>query len=180
MMKRSSPTVSSWFSYNISRSYPYHWFTPAAISVLLISTGLFTLLNFISTGYISQVQTSADPNATETGNKWLRSWPSFIFNIRPSCQALDLPVGSQFFTNHTALTYTLNAVWQQNDTGVHVLSSLPYFNNVLEDCEIATIDIDIEQWSRNPSQIAYNMYGETVRSYIRAQYLALLVALCST
>lgn len=167
MMGRLSLTTASWFSYNISRTYPYSWFSPVALAILVISTALFTFLNFVSQGYELQVQTSANPNATEAGDTWLSNWPSFIFNSRPSCEPGDIAVGSQFFTNQTALTYTLNAIWQQNDTGVHILSSLPYFNNVLEDCQISSIDIDIESWSRNPSQIAYTIYGETVRTYVQ-------------
>lgn len=125
-----------------------------------------------ATAYVLQVRTSANPNATVAGDTWLNSLPSFLFNTRPSCQPLDIPVGSQFFTNQTALTYTLNAVWQPNDTGEHVLSSLLYFNNILEDCRITSIVIDVEQWSRNPSQATYNMYGETVRSYIQCSIIS--------
>lgn len=156
------------FSYNISRPYPFKWFAPIGFTVLLVFMILFSSLNFLSTGYLPHVQTSSNPNATEKEYAWLRKWPSFIFNVRPTCQTTNLAVGTQFSTNQTALTYTLKDVWQQNGTGIQVLSSLPYFNNILEDCQIPMISIDVEKSDlRNVAQITYTTYGETVRSYIR-------------
>lgn len=113
------------------------------------------------------VQSSSNPNATIVENVWLRHWPSYISrNIQPTCQAVNLPINSQFFTNQTALTCTLTGVWQQDGGNVNLLPTLTYFNNVLENCVITSIEIDVEAMDRSANQIAYSEWGETIRSYI--------------
>lgn len=157
----------SLFSYNIERPYPFRWFTPAAGVGFVLFTTLFSFLNFGSTGFYLVVQSSSNPNATIAENVWLRHWPSFTsHNVQPTCQAVNLPINSQFFTNHTALTYTLTSVWQQEGRNVTFLPSLTYFNNVLENCVITSIEIDVEAMDRSANQIAYSEWGETIRSYI--------------
>ncbi len=42
---------SSMFSYNISRPYPFRWFTPVVFVGGAIALVLFSLLNLVSTGY---------------------------------------------------------------------------------------------------------------------------------
>lgn len=67
----------SFFTYNISRPFPYRWFKPVAlVGDLLLAVG-FTLLNFASVGYLLVVETSPDPNATVSANP-LQPFPSYL------------------------------------------------------------------------------------------------------
>ena len=63
--------------------------------------------------------------------------------------------------------YTLNAVWQQNSSSnnPHILPALTYFNNVLENCSISFVGIEMEALDRTANQIAYAEWGEVVRTF---------------
>ncbi|KAK8112527.1 hypothetical protein PG984_013053 [Apiospora sp. TS-2023a] len=157
----------SFFTYNISRPFPYRWFTPVAVvGGLLLAVG-FTLLNFASVGYLLVVETSPDPNATVAANP-LQPFPSYLTSkIQPVCQPITLPVGTQFFTNQTALTYTLTGVWQEGagDNGPTVSPSLTYHQNPLQNCSVSTIQIDIESQDRAANQLSFTEWGAKVRTY---------------
>lgn len=117
---------------------------------------------------------SSNPNATVNGETWLRSWPAFIFNMRPTCQTNTLPVGSQFFTNHTGLLYTLNSIWQQNQgsSSFSLLPGLIYYNNVLENYSVSVVEIEIESYDRTAKQVTYSMWGDTVRTFAMCSFLS--------
>lgn len=166
---------TSFFSYNISRRYPFSWFTPVAIVGGIIFTSLFTLLNFASSGYDLIVETSSDPNATVSSNSWLQHWPSFLSSkVKPTCQPAELPVNGQVFTNNTALTYKLESVWQEGgDIDSKIISpSLTYFNNVLEDCSISSIEVNLAAMDRSGNQFAYAEWGAVLRSYISCRIIS--------
>ena len=108
----SKPMASSIFEYAVSRPYPFRWFTPVAFIGGIIALVLFSLLNFLSTGYtqryiqpiycgfarlhwfiIHSIEYVTDPNATMSSERWLNRWPSyFTSQIKPSCQAEDIQV----------------------------------------------------------------------------------------
>jgi hypothetical protein len=164
-----SPPHESVFTYNIGRPYPFKWFTPVVIAGFVIATVLFSFLNFVSNGYDLIVQTSSDPNQTISDGVWFENWPSYLTSkVKPSCQPADINVNTLLFTNQTALTYTLVDVWQEHADGVNqsVLPSLTYFNNVIEECVVTSIDMDIESLDRSASQYAYSQFGASVRAYV--------------
>lgn len=66
-----APIHESFFSYNVTRPYPYRWFTPVAVLGAVTFAALFSLLNFAANGYDLVVQTSTDPNSTMAGTAWL-------------------------------------------------------------------------------------------------------------
>ncbi|KAI0889342.1 uncharacterized protein GGS22DRAFT_177860 [Annulohypoxylon maeteangense] len=159
----------SFFTYGVSRPFPFRWFTPGAIIGGIVSLALFTFLNFASSGYNLVVQISSDPNATVSEGNWLQHWPSFLTaKVQPTCQPANLPVDSQLFTNQTALTYTLTNVWKYHeDTGDHIAyPSLNYYNNVLENCSVTSIEINLEAMDRTANQFAYSEWGALLRSYV--------------
>lgn len=161
---------NSMFSYNITRPYPFRWFTPLVIIGFIVFTVLLSFLNFVSTGYTLVVQESSDPNTTVTGGVWMHHWPSFLTSkVQPTCQTVNLPLGSEFFTNQTALTYTLTDVWQPQDGGAGagngIAPSLSYYNNVIENCSVNSIEIDFAAMDRSANQFAYSEWGAVVRSY---------------
>jgi hypothetical protein len=60
----SSSMYASWFSYNITRPYPYRWFTPVAIIGGVVLTVLVSLVNLGSSGYYLKTIYTNDPNTT--------------------------------------------------------------------------------------------------------------------
>jgi hypothetical protein len=157
------------FSYSISRPYPFRWITPAVLTGFLAATVLFSFLNFASNGYDLIVQTSSNPNATISEGIWFQNWPSYLTsNVKPSCQSVDLHVNTLLFTNQTALTYTLTDVWQVPAGGAsrRVLPSLTYFNNVIEQCAVNSVEVDLEALDRSANQFAYSEWGARVRVYV--------------
>jgi len=161
---------SSLFSYGITKPYPFRWFTPLVVVSFIILTVLFSLLNFVSTGYTLVVQESSNPNITVHSNVWMRHWPSFLTSkVQPTCQTVNLPVGSEFFTNQTALTYTLTDVWQPQaggaGAGYGIAPSLTYYNNVMENCSVNSVEVDFSAMDRSANQFAYSEWGAVVRSY---------------
>jgi len=70
------------------------------------------------------------------------------------------------FTNNTALTYTLTAVWHDRPDGSqNISSSLIYQNNVLRDCTIYGIDMNFESQDRAAVQLSYSEWGVRVSAY---------------
>ena len=164
------PQHSSVFTYAISRPYPFHWFTPVVVLGGLLALALFSLINFVSTGYTLVNDPSSNPNATIKDGIWFEHWPSFLaHNIQPICTPFYLPVGSKFFTNQTALTYTLQDIWQTSPGGAGagdlVSPSLTYVNNVLENCSVTAIEMDWAAMDRTANQLAFAEWGALVRTY---------------
>jgi hypothetical protein len=157
----------SFFSYPVTRPFPFRWFTPVAVVGGIVFLALFTFMNFASSSYELIVQNSLDPNATISGHGWLHDYPSFLTTkVRPKCQPASLPVNSQFFTNKTALTYTLTSVWQQGTEGERIISpALTYHSNILQNCSIHAVEIDLASIDRSGNQIAFCEWGAVVRSY---------------
>ncbi|KAK8030157.1 hypothetical protein PG993_011448 [Apiospora rasikravindrae] len=158
----------SLFNYNITRPFPYKWFTPLAVIGGLVLGTLFTLLNFASAGFLLEVEASTNPNAT-VSEKPLQVLPSYLTSkIKPTCQPVTLPVGTKFFTNQTALMYTLTGVWEESrgGSGQTVAPSLTYQQNLLEDCSINSIQIDIASQDRAANQLALTEWGAEVRTFV--------------
>jgi len=102
---------------------------------------VFSVINFASSGYNSTVEYSANPNKT-TSTAFFGDWfPSLSHDVRPSCQPASVPIPSLLYTNNTALQYTLTGV--QDHTGKN-LPSLIYYNNPLEDCNIASVELQLQ------------------------------------
>lgn len=160
----------SFFSYNLTRPFPFRWFTPVAVIGGLILTVLFTFLNFASSGYVLAIEMSTNPNATlsQSMGSMLR-WPSYLTSkVRPTCQPISLPVNTQFFTNQTALVYTLTSVWQEEPQQT-ISPSLTYLENVLENCVVNSIQIDLGSQDRAANQLALTEWGASVRTSVTCQ-----------
>jgi hypothetical protein len=124
----------SFFSYPITQPFPFRWFTPVAVIGGIVFIALFTLMNFASSSYELIVQNSLDPNTTASRRGLLHRYPSSLTTkVQPKCQPATLPVNSNFFTNNTALTYTLTSVWERGKEGQRVISpALTYHRNILQ------------------------------------------------
>jgi hypothetical protein len=172
-MAYRSQTHESYFSYSLTRPYPFRWFTPVAVCLLLIVAAFFSIVNIASSGYTLVVLSTNDPNTTLAQNTWLKHWPSFVTSkTRATCQPLAIPVKTELFTNNTALTYTLMAVWHDTPgDGQNISSSLIYQNNVLEGCSVHGIDINYESQDRAAVQLSYSEWGARVSAYTTCSIL---------
>ncbi|KAK5113479.1 hypothetical protein LTR62_003348 [Meristemomyces frigidus] len=164
------PTTSI-FSYPATRNYPFKWFSFVAIAGFLIASILFSFLNYVSTGYALVNEEASNPNTTVSGAVWMRRWPSFLTSkVRPSCEPTDIQVGTEFFTDQTALSYTLTDVWQLDQggagAGYGVGPALTYYNNVMQNCSVDSVEIDYAAMDRTASQFAYSEWGAVEYDYV--------------
>jgi hypothetical protein len=166
-MPYRSQTHQSYFSYSLTRAYPFRWFTPVAVCLLVVAAILFSVINIASSGYTLAVLSTNNPNTTLEQITWLKHWPAFVTSkTRATCQPLAIPVKTELFTNNTALTYTLTAVWHDKPDGSqNISSSLIYQNNVLENRSVHGIDINFESEDRAAVQLSYSEWGARVSAY---------------
>ena len=165
------------FSYSVSRPYPVKWVTPTVIVGFIAFATLFSFLHLASNGFDMVIKVSPNPNITLRDSVVFKNWPTYLTDrIQPTCEPLDLHINTQYFTNKTALIYTLAAVWQDSPshdaTERNNLPSLTYLNNVLENCTISSVAINLEAIDRTASQIAYSKWGANTRTYITCQIAA--------
>jgi hypothetical protein len=156
-----SPTTS-WFTYPISRPYPYPWFKWVVIIGGILVTVLFTVINLAATGYVLRIEYTSNWNVTMKERRWFQHQPiSLIANTQASCQSQDLPINSQFYTDKQNFRYTLNQVWQyeRSGNGMRPLSSLSYTNNDLERCTVDMIRLQLESSSRTAEQVGWTPWG---------------------
>ena len=62
----------SFFTYNISRPYPYRWFSWVVGLGGLGSIVLFSVVNLAANGYILEVVYTTDPNGTLSQTHWFQ------------------------------------------------------------------------------------------------------------
>ncbi|KAK8022969.1 hypothetical protein PG991_006850 [Apiospora marii] len=138
---------NSSFSYNVTRPYPFRWFTPVVVIGGIIVTVLVSFFNFASNGYELVATSSNDPNATvnDPSQHGGIQWPSyFIGNTRATCAPATLPLNTLIYTQNNAIGYTLTSVWRTKDDGTRAdLGSLVYHNNMLQNCNVTKVSIDI-------------------------------------
>jgi hypothetical protein len=134
------------FSYNITRPYPFKWFTPVTAIGGLIAVVLVSFINFTTSGYELVSTSSSNPNRTVGDSTWHGNinWPSyFVQNSQATCASTTLPVNIEVFTNNHAIPYTLSSVWRVKGTKKDYLGSLVYHNNLLRDCNVTQVDIQV-------------------------------------
>ena len=134
----------SYFSYNLSRPYPFRWFTPVVVVGGVVLTALFSVLNFAANGYVLGSTFVADPNSTLSEKAWFEKPPfSYTSKLSPSCQPANIAPSTQL-TAKSGFQYTLGNVWTEAEPGranLPYLPSLTYLNNSFTDCEFQGIQI---------------------------------------
>ena len=155
------------FSYSVARPYPYRWF-PYVVGIGgLLAVILISAFNLAATGYDLVVEYTGNPNATLATKRWTQTFPfDLLDKTKTTCQAQNIPVNSQFFTDKLGLTYTLSNVWQRRGDGVATLPSLKYTNNVLQDCTVRGVQIDLSSTQRNAAQQGWTTWGAKCTSEI--------------
>jgi len=155
----------SFFSYNLTKPYPFKWFTPVVLCGFVAATALFSFLNLITNGYYLVNEVSVNPNATTTMPRWIRKMPSFFASkVQATCQPTLLSPQDVIFTNQTALTYTINSIARSQNGDI--ISSLEYYNNVFENCSVSNIDVNLQSFDRLANQVAFSQWGPLVRTYV--------------
>lgn len=154
--------------YQLSRPYPYRWFAPVAIGLVVASIALFSWVNYIAGAYTLRTVLTADPNATVASFDWLDKWPSyFTTQIQPKCQTQSFQVNSEIFTNQTALMYTVTDIWNATDPNAKVRTpSFIYLNQPLQSCSVDTIQVDFAAEDRTAAQYAWSQWGQTVTAFV--------------
>lgn len=150
------------FSYNISRRFPGPWFSLAIFTVCVFGAVIFTLLNYVVYGFELVTISTHDPNSTLLAEQiWTQNWPwSSVNKAVGTFQPYTLFVNSVLYTNSTSLPYTVTGIWQDGPNGPQAVSSLAYYNNVLLDCDVKYIQVDIDSGPpRNALQIGGLFYG---------------------
>lgn len=177
-MSSKADMSTSVFTYNLTRPYPYRWYTPLIIVGFLLAAVLFSFLNYVSSGYTLQAKYLFDSNATTWSDSdlWLKYWPSaFVGSIKPTCQPSSLPVGTTLVTNNSALPWTITNVTLRSgdDDSPEPLSSLVYQSNFLEECQFRSITLYLDSYlgGRAAPQISWSQWGAEVegRMYCQVQ-----------
>ncbi|KAH6972962.1 hypothetical protein BKA56DRAFT_492836 [Ilyonectria sp. MPI-CAGE-AT-0026] len=160
---------ASTFSYNISRPYPFVWFTPVVVVGGLVAGALTAFLSVATQGYEMSTVYSPNPNSTNPDGNVFAHWPSFLTaNTKTLCSSTTIPVGTDFYTNNTALQYKLSSIWQ-GDNGMNpqsLFGSLPYHNNQLENCSVGAMTITFEGLDRSALQIAEQQWGADLTALV--------------
>ncbi|CAH0057694.1 unnamed protein product [Clonostachys solani] len=157
----------SFYAYNLTRPYPYRWFTPVLIIGGIIFTTLFSLLNVATNGYELTAKSTSDPNSTLVERDWLSSVPSFLRGVRSQCDSTIIPLQSLLKTNNSALPYTVDRVWRRTEGGgKETLGSLVYHNQPLQECRVIFVETNIEVQTRSASQLARIPVGGAVETRV--------------
>jgi hypothetical protein len=144
------------FTYPVTRENPYTCFSWFVILGGICVAIFLSAINVAANGYELIVEFKADYNLTVNQTQWTSQPPFGWFEkALPKCQTRDIPVNTQFFTNNSALPYTLTSVRHRDKT----LPSLKYTNNILENCTVQYIQIDLEWAQRNAAQQGWVTWG---------------------
>lgn len=160
--------MPSLFKYAISRPYPFKGFTYYVLFGGLVAAVLLSYLNFASSGYSLVVEYATDPNATVSDAR-LKGWSSAQLGskVQPSCQPANIAVNTDFLTNNSMLTYTLTGVsYDSSDEDKVSAPSLIYHNNLLRNCSIVKIALEMESGSRTALQIGLSGWGADTVAYV--------------
>ncbi|KAK2033477.1 hypothetical protein LX32DRAFT_689995 [Colletotrichum zoysiae] len=128
----------SWFSYPITKPYPFRWFTPVAIIGGLVLAVLVTLANLSANAFYLKSIYEPNPNKTEdslNGRKPPFNWQT---DVQAECQPRLLSVGDSFFTSNQGFRYTVESI---EDSAKRSQPAVRYKNNVLRGCVPTSIDI---------------------------------------
>ncbi|KAH0350079.1 hypothetical protein KCU81_g2833, partial [Aureobasidium melanogenum] len=141
------------FSYNVTRDYPYNWFTPAAILGGMFLTALFSAINFFSTAYNMVSVTTNQPQEIEAGRYGGSYAHFFASKIQPKCDDAVLGVGARFRTSRSVFEHQLSS------SGSIGAPSMTYHNEVIDSCYSYRVMLDFSTYNRPASQINISAWG---------------------
>ncbi|KAF9769451.1 hypothetical protein IL306_013115 [Fusarium sp. DS 682] len=115
---------------------------------------------------------TSNPNTTSENRNPFSDWPSFLTaNTKSLCSATTIPIGTEFYTNNTALKYTVTKIYRGENPKAPdaLLGSLPYLNSPFQNCSVTGITIEFEGIDRSASQIALQQWGAKLRASLSCQ-----------
>jgi hypothetical protein len=95
----------SFFEYNLTRPFPFKYFTLIAIVLGIIWLAIVTVINVLSQGYVLVSTYSTDWAGLDSRSEW---YASIISKTRSSCQPKLFEVGDSFRSNSSGLMYTIS------------------------------------------------------------------------
>ncbi|KAH7375022.1 hypothetical protein B0T11DRAFT_5107 [Plectosphaerella cucumerina] len=96
--------AQSFFRYNLSRRFPFGWFTYAVVIGGLLLLVLFSALNFSANAYELKVVYTNDPSSTLAESDRETRWPiSLMGKLEGSCTPREIPLGARLYTNKRTL-----------------------------------------------------------------------------
>ena|SRR5579859_874180 len=101
-MGRSS---ESFFEYNLTRPYPFRYFTLFACVFVVIWLAIITVINVLTQGYILVTMYSTDWAGIQGGSG--KRYDGIIATRKSSCQSRLFEVGKSFRNINSGLLYTL-------------------------------------------------------------------------
>lgn len=143
----------SFFSYPLTRPYPFAWFTYVAIIAGVILTVLFSFVALATDGYDLDLVYTLDLNDTLHQDYWFQKAPfSWFSRDHLSCQPALLTPGNTYFTSNLGFMYSMDKLWQGNSVGMskQVLPAASYENTELQDCQVRQIEIDFTRRDQTP------------------------------
>lgn len=165
----------SFFSYNITRPYPFRWFTPVVIGGGIVVTVLVSFLNVAASGYALVTISTTNPDKTLSGAEWFDSWPEWLASTRASCDPATIPLQTGLYTNNTAtvLQYRLASVLSNDMSGSGnstMMGSLVYDNNPLLRCNVTSVQIVIESNDRTAVEVADSAVGAELTANVECLF----------
>ncbi|VUC20406.1 unnamed protein product [Clonostachys rosea] len=138
----------SWFTYPLTRPYPFRWFTPVVIAGGVVLAVLFSFANIASNGHFLKPIYVENPNVTlSSALKWYMKPPfNWDTTFKAQCQASIISVGDRFFTSSLGLQYEVQSIVRESDQ--LTLPSLAYLNNPLEDCFLQSSALELQKVDR--------------------------------
>ncbi|CAH0057165.1 unnamed protein product [Clonostachys solani] len=135
----------SWFTYPLTRPYPFRWFTPVVIMGGVVLAILFSFANIASNGHFLKPVYTENPNATlAAGLRWYMKPPfNWDTTFKAQCQPSIISVGDRFFTSSLGLQYEVQSVIRESDQ--LTLPSVAYLNNPLEDCFLQSSALELQK-----------------------------------
>lgn len=156
------------FTYNITRPYPYTWFSPTAIIGGIVLTALFSTLNFFATAYTMVPFTTQDPVKVEHGR-----WSSplgrlFMSKTQPNCESAMVSIGSSYSTNHGLLSYQVTAAQVfPSDYDSSFYRTFPYHAQSFHDCTVDSLLVVFRTWYDRPvPQVNVSDWGITLQARV--------------
>jgi hypothetical protein len=155
------PPAASIFSYNVTRPFPFPWFTWAVLASGTILTVLFTFVAVASNAYELDSVYTTDCNNTEGRQEWYSKPPFAWFNsLEAKCQPNLLTVGASYKTSNRGFVYSLSGI--QNGSGL--IPAVAYKSAPLRGCDVEEIRIAFVRTDNTRLPMNYWAWGGSFAS----------------
>ena len=135
-------------------------------------TGLFSTINIQHHRRLTSLVFLRASHHAGTRLLLIERWPALLTaNTKAVCAPATIPINTDFYTNNTALKYTLRSISRlsgtEADSRHENLGTMAYLNNPLHNCSVTAVEIQFANNERESGQIARQQWGATVTGYVR-------------